>query len=635
MNSLPGDNDPAITLFKPLASQWEINDVNIKRTDPATGETILHNYCKCINTTPLAVFKYLVEKSGCDLNLKDFRNDTPLYYALQRFNPADGGNIDVLIYLLSQESVNINANCELDRTLLHIACENINILPIDVFQCLIETKGFDVNIRDNQLNTPLHCAFIEFDTNHGGDVSTLIYLLSQTNANVNIRGRFGRTLLHWACIDISILPFDVFKYLIEVNRADINILDKNDNFPLFFALRDFKPNRGNTIAVLTYLLYQDSIDINIKGNNGCTLLHLACEYINKLPIHILQHLIETKGADVSALDQTNNTPIHYAIRDFEQDSGGDMAALTYVFGQKNVNVNVQGRSGRTLLHLACLKINKFPIDIFRCLIETQNCDVNARDSNNETPIRFALRSFDPARGDTAVLTCLLNQSGLDVNFIHHDGFTLLHLACLKINKFPIDVFKCLVETHGADLNILDTRRNTPIHTALDLFDPNSGDFTILTYLLGQKGVNLNIKGPLGCTLTHSVCKHVNKFPSDVFQGLIETMDRADFNLQNDGGSTPLHYALYYFKLEYDITGLTYLLNHNNVDIKVRTRAGHTLLHLPPNAGHSRLGEFNTPYRPRSLGKDEEEGLLDNFWSNIIEIVAERCVKLICDEQPSS
>jgi hypothetical protein len=42
----------------PQDGQWELNDNNIKRID--RGETILHNYCKFINTTPSQVFVYLV-----------------------------------------------------------------------------------------------------------------------------------------------------------------------------------------------------------------------------------------------------------------------------------------------------------------------------------------------------------------------------------------------------------------------------------------------------------------------------------------------------------------------------------------------------------------------------------------------
>ena len=53
----PQDDDPIITQFTTLNSQWELNGDNITRIDPGTDETILHNYCKCMNTTPLEAYR--------------------------------------------------------------------------------------------------------------------------------------------------------------------------------------------------------------------------------------------------------------------------------------------------------------------------------------------------------------------------------------------------------------------------------------------------------------------------------------------------------------------------------------------------------------------------------------------------
>jgi len=47
----PQDDDPIITQFKPQYGQWELTDDNSKRIDLTTGETILLNYCKKINST--------------------------------------------------------------------------------------------------------------------------------------------------------------------------------------------------------------------------------------------------------------------------------------------------------------------------------------------------------------------------------------------------------------------------------------------------------------------------------------------------------------------------------------------------------------------------------------------------------
>jgi hypothetical protein len=196
----PQDDNPIITQFRPVEDQWELTDDNINRIDPKTGHTILYNYCKYINTTPLEVYQYLIETKGCDVNVQDKNNDTPLHYALGCFNPHYGGSITVLMYLLGQMSVNANIKGQCGYTLLHTACQQINSLPLEIFKLLIETMGCDVNAQDEYNNTPLHNAFLCFNLRNSGAIAALTYLINQTNIDVNIKDKNGHTILHLACI---------------------------------------------------------------------------------------------------------------------------------------------------------------------------------------------------------------------------------------------------------------------------------------------------------------------------------------------------------------------------------------------------------------------------------------------------
>jgi ankyrin repeat protein len=196
----PQGDDPIIQQFGPTGGQWGLTDDNIKRIDPGTGYTILHNYCKYIDSIPFEVFRYLIETKGCDVNVQDNHNDTPLHHAFRHFNPNDAGDINVLTYLLNQKIVNANIKGINGYSLLHYACNNINKLPIDIFKLLIETHGYDVNTQDNYKDTPLHNALRRFDPNEGGDITTLTYLIDQKAVNVNIKTRNGHNLLHVACI---------------------------------------------------------------------------------------------------------------------------------------------------------------------------------------------------------------------------------------------------------------------------------------------------------------------------------------------------------------------------------------------------------------------------------------------------
>jgi len=275
MNPPPQDDIPIITQFKSVDGQWELTEDNINRIDPDSGETILHNYCQYINSTPITVFEYLIETKGSDaIRTKDNSNNTPLHYAIQC---SRGGDIAVLYYLLNQKNVDVNIKGESDRTLLHFACKAINTLPLDIYKLLIETHGADVNAQDNCNNTPIHDALYPFDPNYGGDAAVLMYLLNQKNVNAKIKNESDRTLLHLACQFINRLPLDIYMVLIETHGADINTRDNCNDTPIRDACNYFNPNYGGDIAVLTYLLNQ-------KGQTGYSLLHFACKNINTFPL---------------------------------------------------------------------------------------------------------------------------------------------------------------------------------------------------------------------------------------------------------------------------------------------------------------------------------------------------------------
>jgi ankyrin repeat protein len=424
------DDNPIITQFKPRGGQWGLNDENIKRIDSKTRETILHNYCKYINTTPLEVYRFLIETMSCDVNAQDNFDETPIYHALCFWDPNYRGDIAVLQYLLTQMNINVNTNNNHGNTLLHRACDNINNLPIDVFKLLIETMGCDVNAPNNYNQTPIHLAF--------------------------------HRLHHFDRSNITVFP---------------------------------------------YLLSQKGVNGNIKDNCGDNLLHMACQYVNRLPLEIFQHLIEKNGCDVNAQNKDKDTPLHLAFHSFDPNKGGDITVLTYLLSQKGVNANINGKRGYTLLHYACERINKLPLDIFKLLIETVGCDVNAQNTRNDTPLHDALLCFDPRNGgDITVLTYLLSQEGINANIKNQYSYTVLHRACQQTNKFPLDIFETLIEKHGADVNVQNTYNDTPLHLALDYFDPNNGNaFTVLSYLINQKDVNVKIRGNNGCNLLHTTC----------------------------------------------------------------------------------------------------------------------------------
>jgi ankyrin repeat protein len=371
------------------------------------------------------------------------------------------------MYLLSRKDVNVNIKGQFGYTILHYVCEHINSLPLDIFKLLIEKHGADVNAQHDDNNTPLHNALFYFDPNHGGDITTLTYLLTQKDINVNITSEYGYSLLHYACNKINILPITIFELLITLG-ADVNVQDKDKDTPLHNALYYFNPNDGGNINVLMYLLGHENVNVNIRGQFDYTLLDKACNNINYLPLDVFKLLIETQDFDVNVEANNNNTPIYCALYCFDPRCGGDITVLNYLLNQMGVDPNIKGQFGCTLLHYACTKINTLQLDIFKLLIETMGCDVNVQAQDNDTPIHYALSCFSPNHGgDLAVLAYLINQKNLNVSIKNQNGFNLLHHACINNLSELRDCAKRNAEFDTISCQIVEVVVETCIERVLD------------------------------------------------------------------------------------------------------------------------------------------------------------------------
>jgi hypothetical protein len=280
----PLDDDPIITQFQPVNGQWQLNGENIKHTDSQSGETILHNYCKYINTTPLPIFKYLIETKGCDINIQSKYSGTPIQYALCYFNSKKGGEVNTLMHLLNLKGIDVNMKGDDGRTILHAACENINQVPLDIIKYLIETKDCDVTIQSKYSGTPIHYAFGCFNPNKGGDISMLLYLLNLKGLDVNMKGQYGRTILHAACQNINQTPLDIIKYLIESKGLKIDCIDYLGNTPLYLLMTYLSTKFDCKGSQAAEYLIEKGIPINHKNSYKLTVLDAFSQHKSTHPL---------------------------------------------------------------------------------------------------------------------------------------------------------------------------------------------------------------------------------------------------------------------------------------------------------------------------------------------------------------
>jgi hypothetical protein len=280
----PLDDDPIITQFQPVNGQWELNGENIKRIDPKSGETILHNYCRHINSTPLPIFQYLIETKGCGITIQSKYRGTPIHVAFLYFNPNEGGDINTLKYLINLKGFDVNIKDNIGRTILHSACENINGPSLLIFQYLIEIKGGDITIQSKYCDTPIHLAFCCFDPNKGGDINTLKYLINLKGLDVNMKDYNNRTILHYACRQINKLPLDIIKYLIENKGSEIDCLDRDGNTPLRLLMTYLSVKLDCKGSQTAEYLIEKGIPINHKNLYKLTVLDAFSQHKSTHPL---------------------------------------------------------------------------------------------------------------------------------------------------------------------------------------------------------------------------------------------------------------------------------------------------------------------------------------------------------------
>ena len=276
----------------------EIVDLLLKEIDP--------NFSKDDNgNTPLIIAcdsndynsaKKLLE-NGANVNAKNKKGGTPLIKASVYADPElialllkygadiegmleDDGKFEIAweniikahngidaFKLFLEKGLNIEAEVY-SYTPLLVACEYLN-LPI--VQFLLE-KGANVQYQNCDKDTALHILFEHNEILNSDKITEGIFnLLLKYGADINVKNRFGRTLL------------------IDIIQRDCNIIWFN-------------------------LLVKNGADVMVKTKSGMSALHYASE---RFCIDIIKELLNA-GLDVNEKDNNGNTPIMLSIIRYER-----------------------------------------------------------------------------------------------------------------------------------------------------------------------------------------------------------------------------------------------------------------------------------------------------------------------------
>ncbi|KAG8178987.1 hypothetical protein JTE90_012500 [Oedothorax gibbosus] len=524
-------NEEMVRLF--LKSSLNINDPCLLGLVPLHF-AVQGNYREAVNT---------LIKAGANIDAEDASGKTPLCFAVEN-NSKDiakdlveyGADLnigspligaiannfeDIALFLINNDSCKTKDKKTSTAALFLAALDGQE----NIVNALL-LKGADINSTNDNNATALH---ISANQGHNDVVKVLLKYNSKLYKRVNNE---GLTPLHLAVISghdkvvSTLLNAGANPCLADnYNQTSIELAVAHDKF-----------------QIVKIILNQGNVNVNDKGKDGFTLLHIAAQMGH---LAIAEILVEN-GANIHAKNISGSKPIHIAARD------GHLNVVKFYL-DKNIQLNDIGVIGESLLHYA---IRGGQLEIVKYLIN-QNIDVNSSNYNLSKPLHIA------AQYGYSDLIYLLLENGAYLNAIEINNISALEIArscghkkatklleitdkffvVVKQNKI-LETEKFLKE--GAVVNVKSDADVTPLHYA-----SWKGFDNIVNILLKYKA-NPNIKGKSGCTPLHYACKYGH---FNIVKSLL--LHKAAYNESCCNGKTALDFAT-----RPDITKLLSLINES-------------------------------------------------------------------------
>ncbi|KAJ2975037.1 hypothetical protein NUW58_g8472 [Xylaria curta] len=271
---------------------------------------------------------------------------------------------------------------------------------------------------------------------------------------------FRCTALHAACF---FGMFSLVKTLMEDGyQSEVDIGYRFGQTPLAYAFC-----AGNFTPFIPYLQSRGS-DINVTlGRHRrprpyrASPLLTAC---NAYRYEDANELIKL-GADVNALDNEDNTPLHICAEEFSGRGKRDETIQRLL--EAGAKVMLLNREGLTPLHYA---VESLDTQTAKILIQ-YGADASVYDPYGNT---LVARLWDnlavfPSKGDIKGMMDLLTSHGINVNERNNDNLTALHqLLCFFPLYWGVDDFCTVLKvllSYGADVALRDNSGLLPFHKA--------------------------------------------------------------------------------------------------------------------------------------------------------------------------
>lgn len=293
-------------IFTLFINQCEdINEVN-----EYTGQSILHQIlCSYKNFYDFSSSSYsynpeflppeknrddilldvLFSSKKIDVNLMDFENYSPLYYACKYTTPRI---VEKLILL----GADISFCDKNSSSLAHTACE---ANKADILEILLK-HGIDPNSSNDKGKFLLHIAC-------KNQCIETIQVLLNAGANIHNTDLDGNTPLHILCLKNQKQTIDLISFLLK-SGADISALNYRMRTPFFISsIQRDNQYRNQTEPILKYLLSQGA-EIDVQDIDGYTPLYYA---VRRDDTENIKFLIKN-GANPNKKNEKGESPYQLA-----------------------------------------------------------------------------------------------------------------------------------------------------------------------------------------------------------------------------------------------------------------------------------------------------------------------------------
>ncbi len=195
------------------------------------------------------------------------------------------------------------------------------------------------------------------------------YLLEDEKAKEEAAEFLNDFPLHYACKRGSL---EMLQYLIETKKIDIEVKDKEGRTPLLLACIE------GLIKITKYLIAEQNANINTTDNKGRSVLHSACQ---SRCFKLVKYISQKTKPDVNDQDEDGSTALHLACK------GCNHKIVKFLITDMKANHHLVDKEGRTPLHVACQSNWSVPIPK---LLVIKGANVLAKDNSGKSPLQFAV-----------------------------------------------------------------------------------------------------------------------------------------------------------------------------------------------------------------------------------------------------